>query len=73
MKGEVIMACQYRGNREKNMQVDEGEEVQVDLNSSLGRQSMRGWRREREGGWRLVKVKRDFVRYFFPLFSCIPS
>lgn len=49
MKGEVIMACQYRGNREKNMQVDEGEEVQVDLNSSLGRQSMRGWRRER--GW----------------------
>lgn len=49
MKGEVITVCQYRGNGEKNMQVDEGEEVQVDLNNSLGRQKMRGGRRER--GW----------------------
>lgn len=46
------------------MQVDEGEEVQVDLNSSLGRQRMRG--REGEGaGGGLVKVKRDFVRSVF--------
>lgn len=42
MRGEVIMVCRHRGNREKNVQVDEGEEVQVDLNSSLGRQRMRG-------------------------------
>ena len=47
------MVCRYRGSREKNVQVDEGEEVQVDLNSSLGRRRMRGqgWRgRAREGG-----------------------
>ena len=42
MRGEVIMVCRYRGSREKNVQVDEGEEVQVDLNSSLGRRRMRG-------------------------------
>lgn len=48
------------------MQVDEGEEVQVDLNSSLGRRRMRGGR-ESEGGREagLVKVKRDFVRSVF--------
>lgn len=43
-----------RGSREKNLQVDEGEEVQVDLNSSLGRRRMRGrggeGERGREGG-----------------------
>lgn len=42
-----------RGSREKNLQVDEGEEVQVDLNSSLGRRRMRGRGgrgRAREGG-----------------------
>lgn len=70
MRGEVIMVCQYRGNGEKNMQVDEGEEVQVDLTCSLGRQRMRGWRRER--GWGLVKVKRDFVRPVF-FFSFHPD
>lgn len=53
MRGEVIMVCRYRGSREKNVQVDEGEEVQVDLNSSLGRRRMRGRGgrgRAREGG-----------------------
>lgn len=44
MNVEVIMVCRNRGNREKNVRVDEGEEVQVDLNSSLGRQRMRGRR-----------------------------
>lgn len=49
MRGEVIMVCQYRGNIGKNMQVDEGEEVGVDLNSIQGRQRMRGWGKKREG------------------------
>lgn len=65
MRGEVIMVQRNRGNRERNVQVYEGEEAQVDLNSRVGRQRMRGWGREgvREEG--LVKVKRDFVRSVF--------
>lgn len=36
MRGEVVMVCQYRRNREKNVQVDEGEEVQLDLKAVWG-------------------------------------
>lgn len=42
MRGKVLIACWNGGNKEKNVPVDEGEQVQVDLNSSLGRQRMRG-------------------------------
>lgn len=55
------MFCQNRGDVEKNVRVVEGEEVQVDLNSSLPGQGMGGTVGESERG-RLVKVKRDFVR-----------
>lgn len=51
MRGEVIMVQRNRGNRERNVQVYEGEEAQVDLNSRVGRQRMRGWgERGGEGG-----------------------
>lgn len=67
MKEKVIIVCWNGGNKEKNVQVDEGEQVQVDLNSSLGRQRMRGWGR----GGGLVKVKRDFVRSVFFFYSIL--
>lgn len=55
MRGEVLMVCRYRGNREKNVQVDEGEEVQVDLNSGLGRQDEMTGVSERERRGRIGK------------------